>query len=89
MRTSHPVQAVALWFDAGRPARLVHAGERWRVSDMPTRLFGEDGAIPPMITHPPSRPIGWRFQATSATGVTQMFDVVEVDGEWLLGRVYD
>jgi len=81
---------VALWFDGELPARLVHEGRRWRVSDMPTRLFGEASWSHELLTHPPRALVGWRFQATSGEGTTHMFEVVrDATGAWRLGRVYD
>lgn len=81
---------VALWFDGDLPARLVHEGLRWRVSDMPTRLVGESAWSHELLTHPPRTFVGWRFQATSSAGTTHMFEVVrDVDGHWRLSRVYD
>ena len=81
--------AITLWLDAGgRPERLVWGGQRWRVNDNPTPL--EDALLHPLITHPPraSRP-GWRFQAVSESDEVRVFDVREVDGEWVVLRTYD
>ena len=87
MTTRDPV---AIWFEGQRPARLVHEGLRWRVSDTPTPLVGEPAWSHELLTHPPTAVVGWRFQATSSTDTTHMFVVVrDIDGHWRLSRVYD
>jgi len=83
-------EPVALWFDGEVPVRLVHAGRRWRVTDRPTRLWGEPTYSHELLTHPPRGVVGWRFQATSTDRTTHMFEVVRDDDEhWRLTRVYD
>jgi len=81
---------VALWFVDEVPDRLVHDGVRYRVSDMPTKLFDEPTFAHALITHPPRQFVGWRFQATDGVGTTHMFEVLrDAAGRWVLGRVYD
>jgi hypothetical protein len=90
MNISTTRSSVALWFDDGLPARLVHDGVRWRVSDTPTPLVDEPVFTHELITHPPQRFYGWRFQATASDGTTHMFEVVrDAAGHWMLGRLYD
>lgn len=75
---------VTLWFEDGLPARLVHDGTRYRVSDHPTRL--EDEIVP--LTHPLVL-AGWRFQGTAENGTTRVFDVRQRRGAWRVVRTYD
>ena len=90
MNISTTRSAVALWFAGGAPDRLVHDGTRWRVTDMPTEMWDEPAWTPALITHPPQRFVGWRFQATDEAGTTHMFEVLrDGAGHWVLGRVYD
>jgi hypothetical protein len=70
----------------GIPERFVWDGTRYRITDMPTPLELDCAAI----THPPVMPLGWRFQGTSDTGETRMFDVMYHEGnqEWHLLHTY-
>lgn len=80
-------ESVAVWFgDDARPQRLVWAGRRYRVTDMPTPLDFEV----PIITHPPLIP-GWRFQGTTDDGESHVFDVLgDTSGQrWRLINVWD
>ena len=77
-------RSIALWFEHGLPARLVHDGIRYRVSDQPTRL--EDEIVP--LTHPLVLE-GWRFQGTAEDGTARVFDVREARGTWQLVAIYD
>lgn len=86
-------QKVALWVEAGVPARLVWEGRRFMVNDKPTRL-GDTEAFawhPETITHLPAPWVGWRFQAVDEAGVSLVFDVRfdESTHEWELLHVYD
>jgi hypothetical protein len=77
---------VMLWLDEHDvPEEMIWKGERYRVSDRPTRLEVEL----PVLTHPPGVD-AWRFQATGEAGDARVFDVVRVDGrqEWRLLRIY-
>ncbi|HEU0164010.1 MAG TPA: hypothetical protein VFQ54_03135 [Thermomicrobiales bacterium] len=71
----------------GIPERFVWNATTYRVTDTPTRLDLDYATI----THPPAVPLGWRFQGTSDTGETRMFDVMfePVRGEWLLLHTYE
>lgn len=82
-------ESIALWLSNGVPARMVWRGERWRVSDTPTRLALEPEFLPPSITHPPRLISAWRFQASSNSGETHMFEARAVGESWGLSRVYD
>lgn len=62
------------------PERLVYAGRRWRVSDVPTRLRDSVWSAP---ATGPTRPLnGWRFQATDDTGEAMVFDVYKAQDGW-------
>jgi len=79
-------ESVAVWFGAdAKPQRLVWAGRRYRVTDMPTPLEFDLS----LITHPPVVP-GWRFQGTTEDGDTRVFDVQgDSSGQhWRLINVY-
>ncbi len=78
---------VTVWTgEAGIPERFVWAGIRYRITDTPTPLDVDHGAI----THPGSMPLGWRFQGTSGAGDTRMFDVLYDTSrrEWQLLHTY-
>ena len=75
---------VAVWFEDGLPTRLVWAGDRYRVTDHPTRLEDEMAGL----THPLDL-TGWRFQGTTESRETHMFDVARRASSWELLRVYD
>jgi hypothetical protein len=79
--------AVAIWTgDDGIPERIIWAGVRYRITDTPTPLEADYAAI----THPVTEPIGWRFQGTTESGKSRMFDVLfsEASKEWLLLHTY-
>ncbi len=80
---------VAVWMVGGVPARLVWNGVRYRVSDAPTPISEETWA--PQITHAARRVVGWRFQGTTPSGVSLMFEIVEAECPtgWRLTRVYE
>ncbi len=78
---------LSVWSANGVPARMVWNGVRYRVTDTPTRL--EEEVYHPALTHPARRTRGWRFQATTAGGVSRMFELDDTDGIWTLLRVYD
>jgi hypothetical protein len=79
--------AVAIWTGVdGVPERIVWAGLRYRITDTPTPLEADNAPI----THPMMEPIGWRFQGTTESGESRMFDVLfsEAREEWLLLHTY-
>lgn len=78
-------QDVTLWMVDDMPVRMFYAGERWTVTDTPTRLRE---TIWHAATPTPAGLYGWRFQGTNAAGATFMFDVFrEADG-WHVHDVY-
>lgn len=79
----HATEAVEVWLEADLPVRMVWRGERWRVTDTPTPLVETA-----QLTHPLSRRVGWRFQATSASGATRVFDIERRDA-WRVVGIYD
>lgn len=87
MSLLHPARTgttVAVWLVNEVPARLVHQGTRYRVTDTPTRLEDED----PELTYRLNL-TGWRFQGTDDDGLSHMFDIRRDGGDWRLMRVYD
>ncbi|MFC4244361.1 hypothetical protein ACFOYW_13355 [Gryllotalpicola reticulitermitis] len=78
------IEAVVLEFGGDKPVSMTCRGVRWRVSDTPTELRETI-----YLTHPMSRRVGWRFQATSAGGVARVFDVAGDAAGWRLAAVYD
>jgi hypothetical protein len=85
MRVKH--ETVTVWSVDSRPSRLLWRGIRYRVTDTPTALYDYIVEAP---THPLEPRIGWRFQGTSQTGETHVFDVHQSGRqEWELVAVYD
>jgi len=91
-------EAVMVWVsDVGVPERIVWRSERFRVSDVPTRLnptypgWQTEAVFDALITHPPSTRESWRFQATSERGESHVFDVAceAYSSRWRLLRTYD
>ena len=91
-------ESVMVWVsDEGVPQRIVWRAERFRVSDVPTRLnptypgWQTEAVFDPAITHPLEPRESWRFQATSERGVTHVFDVAcePYSSRWRLLRTYD
>ena len=75
---------VPIWMVDDIPARMVYAGRRWRITDVPTRLrdsiWGAGGDRRPLY--------GWRFQATDTTGECFVFDVFPEESGWNVHRAY-
>ncbi|MBN9141433.1 MAG: hypothetical protein J0H23_11465 [Micrococcales bacterium] len=87
MSLLHPARSgtvITVWLVNDVPARIVHEGQRYRVSDMPTRLEDEN----PDLAHRLNL-TGWRFQGTDTAGISRMFDIRRAGDEWRLIRVYD
>ena len=87
MSLMHPTRIgaeVMIWMVDDVPARLVHEGIRYRVTDTPTRLEDDE----PELTYRLNL-TGWRFQGTDDAGLSHMFDVRRAGPEWRLMRVYD
>ncbi|WP_345375647.1 hypothetical protein [Frondihabitans cladoniiphilus] len=90
-------ERVTVWVsEQGVPQRLVWRAERFRVTDTPTRLsptfpgWQVEAAFDVAITHPPTPTEAWRFQGTSETGDTLVFDVSRDPWgqQWRLLRTY-
>jgi hypothetical protein len=69
------------------PARMVYAGRRWRVSDVPTPLPRAASCAPSTLPGSMSPP-GWRFQATDERNVAFVFDVYSSSDGWHVHRAY-
>jgi hypothetical protein len=80
-------QATVIWMVDEVPVRMRHAGRRWRVTDMPTRLRESIWEQPLEGAGTMS---GWRFQATDEQGISFVFDVFRVgEHEWHVHHTYD
>ncbi len=79
---------MTLWLVDEMPARMFYAGQRWTVTDMPTRL--RDSVWSASIDHRPNGHglYGWRFQATNPAGESFVFDVYGGEGDWHVHRAY-
>jgi hypothetical protein len=87
MSLLHPSRtgsAITVWLVNGRPARVVHDGTRYRVTDRPTRLEDENPELAYRLGLS-----GWRFQGTDEQGLSHMFDIRRNSDDWSLIRVYD
>lgn len=78
-------QPVTLWMVNDIPARMVFAGKRWRVTDMPTRLRDSVWSVPLDKPHPL---YGWRFQGTDDDGESYVFDVYKGEHGWHVHHTY-
>lgn len=67
-------------------ARMVFAGRRWTVTDMPTRLRHPVWAATPG-SH--TGLYGWRFQGTDDDGFSLIFDVCRGEDGWHVHRSYE
>jgi hypothetical protein len=79
---------VTVWTSAhGIPERFIWQGIEFRITDEPTPLETDYAAI----THPLKEPTGWRFQGTTGSGESRMFDVLfsETRQEWMLLHTYE
>lgn len=81
--TEHPM---TLWLSNDIPARMVYGGERWRVTDTPTRLRHSVWTAPPQDHR---GLYGWRFQGTIDDGLSLVFDVYKAEDGWHVHRSYD
>lgn len=79
-------QPVTLWFLNDIPVRMVYGGERWRVTDTPTRLRYSVWSAP-LETH--HGLYGWRFQGTNDDDVSFVFDVHKGEDGWHVHKSYD
>jgi len=67
------------------PDRMVYKGQRWRVTDRPTRVRKSIWTIP----RQGSGMYGWRFEASDSTGQSRVFDVIRTECGWQVQHVYD
>ena len=77
---------VTLWLVDETPARMYYAGQRWTVTDIPTRLRGSVWSVAPDDVGGRRGLFGWRFQATSEARESIVFDVYGGPGEWHVHR---
>ncbi|WP_235567459.1 hypothetical protein [Microbacterium sp. Root280D1] len=68
------------------PSRTVFAGRRWKVSDMPTRLWDSIWSAAPESER---GLYGWRFQGTDDEGHSLVFDVFRGEDGWHVHHSYD
>ena len=72
--------------DGGRhPGADVYAGQRWRITDTPTRLRESIWATPGEAPH---GLYGWRFQARNDASDVLMFDVYRAAKDWHVHHTY-
>ena len=88
MKTMRAPDAVGLDLTDGVPVRLNWRGTVYTVSDTPTPL--QLSADHEALTHPLAPLFGWRFQGTSDTHDSRVFDVYEAGAShWKLFAVYE
>lgn len=75
---------VTLWLSNDMPQRMFYVGERWQVSDVPTRLRESTWAV----ERGRGSMYGWRFQATNEDGLSFVFDVFSGEHGWHVHRAY-
>lgn len=75
-----------LWMVDDIPVRMLYAGRRWRVTDVPTRLSDSVWAVP--LESVRRGLYGWRFQATDGAGESFVFDVYRAEDGWHVHRAY-
>ncbi|NLP85445.1 hypothetical protein HF576_16480 [Microbacterium sp. CFH 90308] len=76
---------VTLWMANDIPVRMFYAGQRWRVTDVPTRLRE---SVWSASAGSPRGLYGWRFQATNPEGDSYVFDVYRTQDDWHVHRAY-
>lgn len=76
-----------IWMANDVPTRMVYAGRRWRVTDMPTRLRNSSWSVTPGESH--ASLYGWRFQGTNEDGLSLVFDVYKGEDGWHVHRSYE
>lgn len=77
--------SATIWFEGDIPTRMVYAGRRWRVTDMPTRLRDSVWSIAPGVRR---GFYGWRFQATDEGDESFVFDVYPAEDGWHVHHAY-
>lgn len=86
MRSDVTQPTATLWMVDDLPSRMVFAGQRWRVTDMPTRLRD---SIWSSLGKQPSGLYGWRFQAESEDGTVRVFDVFKEQDGWHVHHTWE
>ncbi|MCC4248238.1 MULTISPECIES: hypothetical protein [Microbacterium] len=87
MKTAETEQHATLWLVDERPVRMLYAGHRWRITNVPTRLREGVWAMP---LDGARAMYGWRFQANDEDGRAFVFDVFKgSEHEWHVHHVYD
>lgn len=87
MSTPTVDRTATIWMSNDIPERMVYAGRRWRITDMPTRLRHSNWSVVPGEAH--SGLYGWRFQGTDDDGLSLVFDVYRGADGWHVHRTYD
>ncbi|WP_448256101.1 hypothetical protein [Microbacterium aurum] len=85
MRDLRVERNVTLWMVDDLPDRIVYAGRRWRVTDMPTRIRDSVWSIDASARR---GFYGWRFQATDDAGESLIFDVYPAEDGWHVHHTY-
>ena len=86
MRSAAAHLSTTIWMVNDIPSRMVFAGDRWRVSDTPTRLRDSIWSTPGE-NHRGLH--GWRFQGTNEDGYAMVFDVFRAEDSWHVHRTYE
>lgn len=85
METLHGEHEITLWMQEDIPNRMLYAGRRWRITDMPTRIRDSVWSV----SQGANRGFyGWRFQATDAAEETYVFDVYPAEDGWHVHHAY-
>lgn len=74
-----------VWLVDDIPVRMLYAGQRWRITDTPTRLRESVWTAP---LEKQTGLYGWRFQATSEAGDSYVFDVYRAETDWHVHHRY-
>lgn len=89
MRSAAAHVPATIWMVNDIPARMLFAGRRWRVTDMPT-LLRDTVWTRPLEAGETSRGLyGWRFQGTDDDGRSLVFDVFQGEDGWHVHRSYE
>ncbi|GAA1996348.1 hypothetical protein [Microbacterium pumilum] len=72
-------QDLTIWMVDDIPQRMLYAGRRWRVTDIPTRLRESTWSA---ASAGATGLRGWRFQATDEAGESYVFDVFRAELGW-------
>ena len=80
---------LTLWLVDDVPARMLYAGQRWSVTDVPTRLIDLPWSAYQTDSEHGASLHRWRFQATNPAGESVVFDVYGGPGTWHVHRAYN